>query len=126
MSIPIRNIAIIAHVDHGKTTLVIIFFSPERNFFVRTSRSKSASWTPWTLERERGITIAAKNARTFIYKRHQSEHRRHPWAQRLRRRSGRNLDMCGRSVLWLTPAKAAASNALCSAKGTQTKFKDLG
>ena len=58
----LRNIAIIAHVDHGKTTLV--------DAMLRHTRAVKASLTPegalimdsMDLERERGITIRAKNA----------------------------------------------------------------
>jgi GTP-binding protein len=57
----IRNIAIIAHVDHGKTTLVdkILWecktFSEHENTGILIMDNNE-------LERERGITITAKNA----------------------------------------------------------------
>ena len=55
----LRNIAIIAHVDHGKTTLVDRLLSnPGRS--AKTSGWPSARWIPNDLERERGITILAK------------------------------------------------------------------
>jgi GTP-binding protein len=61
----IRNIAIIAHVDHGKTTLVDQFFKQSgmfRDNQVITERLMDSM----DLERERGITIAAKNG-SFRY-----------------------------------------------------------
>ena len=57
----LRNIAIIAHVDHGKTTLVDEMLQPERRVPRQSSAWPTASWTPDDMERERGITIAAKN-----------------------------------------------------------------
>ncbi|MDC1142263.1 translational GTPase TypA [Planctomycetota bacterium] len=55
----IRNIAVVAHVDHGKTTLVDGFLE-EANFFGRKGHEE-AFMDQNPLERERGITILAKN-----------------------------------------------------------------
>ncbi|MEE8575762.1 MAG: translational GTPase TypA [candidate division Zixibacteria bacterium] len=56
----IRNIAIIAHVDHGKTTLVDAMFRQSGLF--RTGQVVDERiMDNMDLERERGITIAAKN-----------------------------------------------------------------
>ncbi|MDR2589227.1 MAG: translational GTPase TypA [Spirochaetales bacterium] len=56
----IRNIAIIAHVDHGKTTLVDALF--RRSGVFRSGQDVSDRvMDRLDLERERGITIAAKN-----------------------------------------------------------------
>jgi len=62
----IRNIAIIAHVDHGKTTLVDFMLKQTHTF-----RDNEAEMTQTTildsndLEREKGITILAKNTSVF-------------------------------------------------------------
>lgn len=58
----IRNIAIIAHVDHGKTTLVDALLRQ-----TGAISDASLSMDSNALERERGITIYAKNA-SFFYK----------------------------------------------------------
>jgi GTP-binding protein len=64
LSTGIRNIAIIAHVDHGKTTLVDAMlkqsgtFRSNENVIERVMDSNE-------LERERGITILAKNTAVF-------------------------------------------------------------
>ena len=58
--IPIRNIAIIAHVDHGKTTLVDAMFR-QCGLFRDGQVVDERLMDNMDLERERGITIAAKN-----------------------------------------------------------------
>ncbi|MDP7046826.1 MAG: translational GTPase TypA [SAR324 cluster bacterium] len=56
----IRNIAIIAHVDHGKTTLVDQMFR-QSGLFRDNQSVDERIMDSMDLERERGITIAAKN-----------------------------------------------------------------
>ena len=56
----IRNIAIIAHVDHGKTTLVDAMFR-QSGIFRDNQETAERLMDNMDLERERGITIAAKN-----------------------------------------------------------------
>ncbi|HKZ46771.1 MAG TPA: translational GTPase TypA [Thermodesulfobacteriota bacterium] len=56
----IRNIAIIAHVDHGKTTLVD-FMLKQAGIFRENERVEERVMDSIDLERERGITIMAKN-----------------------------------------------------------------
>ena len=60
MSTPIRNIAIIAHVDHGKTTLVDKMLHQAR-LFRDNQEVGELILDSNDLERERGITILAKN-----------------------------------------------------------------
>jgi GTP-binding protein len=62
----IRNIAIIAHVDHGKTTLVDQFFQ-QSGMFRDNQALTERLMDSMDLERERGITISAKNG-SFCYK----------------------------------------------------------
>ena len=56
----IRNIAIIAHVDHGKTTLVDQMFR-QAGLFRENQQVEERLMDSMDLERERGITISAKN-----------------------------------------------------------------
>jgi GTP-binding protein len=61
----IRNIAIIAHVDHGKTTLVDNLFK-QSGMFREGEAVADRLMDSMDLERERGITIAAKNCAITI------------------------------------------------------------
>jgi GTP-binding protein len=61
----IRNIAIIAHVDHGKTTLVDQMFR-QSGLFRDNQEVEERMMDSMDLERERGITIASKNG-SFAY-----------------------------------------------------------
>src|SRR5438477_5586484 len=56
----IRNIAIIAHVDHGKTTLVDFLFR-QTGTFRANEQVQERAMDSGDLEREKGITILAKN-----------------------------------------------------------------
>ena len=63
----IRNIAIIAHVDHGKTTLVDKMLL-QGKLFRDNQEQGELILDNNDLERERGITILAKNVSVVYYK----------------------------------------------------------
>jgi len=79
----IRNIAIIAHVDHGKTTLVDQMFK-QSGVFRENEHVAERFMDSMDLERERGITIASKNA-SFPLQRLLDQYHRHSRACRFRR-----------------------------------------
>ena len=62
----LRNIAIVAHVDHGKTTLVDGLLR-QANVFRANQQVNERVMDSNDLERERGITILAKNTAVSIY-----------------------------------------------------------
>jgi GTP-binding protein len=62
----IRNIAIIAHVDHGKTTLVDAMLKQTHSFAAHEQlNDQTTIMDSGELERERGVTILAKNTAVF-------------------------------------------------------------
>lgn len=62
----IRNIAIIAHVDHGKTTLVDVLLKQTKTFRENQKEMfQDLIMDSGDLEREKGITILAKNTSIF-------------------------------------------------------------
>ena len=61
----LRNIAIIAHVDHGKTTLIDSMLR-QAKIFRENQRVQERIMDSNDLERERGITILAKNTAISI------------------------------------------------------------
>src|ERR1700757_1997352 len=66
LSSGIRNIAIIAHVDHGKTTLVDAMLQQSGTFRSHEHHVERVMDSN-ELERERGITILAKNTAIFYH-----------------------------------------------------------
>ncbi len=82
----LRNIAIIAHVDHGKTTLIDRLLSQSGSFRENQKVAERAMDSN-DLERERGITILAK-VTSLNWKDNPHQHRRHPRPRRFRRRGG--------------------------------------
>src|SRR4030065_1430153 len=68
MNTKLRNVAIIAHVDHGKTTLVDGLLKQSNTFRQNeAAMSQTLIMDSSDQERERGITILAKNT-AIIYK----------------------------------------------------------
>ena len=82
----LRNVAIVAHVDHGKTTLVDAMLW-QSGTFRANQEVRERVLDSMDLERERGITIMAKNT-AVSYRGGQDQRRRYAGARGLRRRGG--------------------------------------
>ena len=82
----LRNVAIIAHVDHGKTTLVDALLRQSGAFRDNQAVAERVM-DSGDIERERGITILAKELLLHLQGR-QDQHRRYPGPRRLWRRGG--------------------------------------
>ena len=82
----LRNIAIIAHVDHGKTTLVDQLLK-QSGIFRANQEVAERVMDSNDLERERGITILSKKYGGHLsgYK---DQHCRYAWSRRFWRRGG--------------------------------------
>jgi len=85
----LRNVAIIAHVDHGKTTLVDAMLWQSGAFAAHKKQGEGQErmMDSMDLEREKGITILAKKYRGQTWKYHCKYHR-HPRARRFWWRGG--------------------------------------
>ena len=69
----LRNVAIVAHVDHGKTTLVDAMLR-QTNSFAAHAHLEERAMDSNDLEREKGITILAKNTAVSYEGIHAAEH----------------------------------------------------
>ena len=78
-----RNLAIVAHVDHGKTTLVDGMLW-QSGVFRANQEVNERVMDSMDLEREKGITILAKNT-SVRHGGREAQHRRHARPRRLRR-----------------------------------------
>ena len=68
----LRNVAIVAHVDHGKTTLVDAMLR-QTNSFDAHAHVDDRAMDSNDLEREKGITILAKNTAVIYQGAHATE-----------------------------------------------------
>lgn len=90
----IRNIAIIAHVDHGKTTLVDQMLK-QGGVYHENQQTVDRVMDSGAIERERGITILAKNTAVH-YGKTKINIVDTPRSRGLRRRSGTRAENGGR------------------------------
>ncbi len=112
----LRNIAIIAHVDHGKTTLADAMLW-QSGIFRENEQVVERVMDSMDLEREKGITIMAKNM-SIIYKGREDQHRGHPGPRRFRRRGGAHPEPGGwRHAPGGRHRRAAAPDPVCPGQG---------
>ena len=99
----IRNIAIIAHVDHGKTTLVDKMILAGHLLRTETNNGDLIMDNN-DLERERGITILSKNV-SVIYKDYKINIIDTPGHADFGGEVERVLNMCEECCSWLMPSR---------------------
>ena len=109
----LRNIAIIAHVDHGKTTLVDAMLR-QSGTFRDNEQVRDRVMDSMDLERERGITIMAKNT-AVRYGDVKINIVDTPGHADFGGEVERVLKMVDGVMLLSTPRKAAAPDAICAA-----------
>ena len=111
----IRNIAIISHVDHGKTTLLNAMLR-QTGIFRANQVMVERVMDSMDLEKERGITIMAKNTAIW-YNGSKNQYCRYARPCRFRRRSGTGPQHGGRSdPSGRCQRRAAAANTICFEK----------
>ncbi len=114
----LRNVAIVAHVDHGKTTLVDAMLWQSGSFRENQDVDERVMDSS-DLEREKGITILAKNT-VGAARRHEDQHHRHARPRRLRRRGrARPDDGRRRAAARRRLRRPAAADALRPAQGAR-------
>ncbi len=114
----IRNVAIVAHVDHGKTTLVDALLWQSGAFRANQDVAERVLDTG-DLEREKGITILAKNT-AVRYGGYEDQHRRYAGPCGLRGRGRARPHDGGRRALARGRERgAAAADALRASQGAR-------
>ena len=109
----IRNIAIIAHVDHGKTTLVDALLRQSHTVLNKEQQDEEMIMDSNELERERGITIFSKNA-SVEYKGVKINIIDTPGHADFGGEVERVLSMADGALLWLTPKKDPCHKPICT------------
>jgi hypothetical protein len=114
--ISLRNIAIVAHVDHGKTTLVDQLLK-QSGFFRHNQIVPERVLDSNDLERERGITILSKNT-SIVYKDTKINIVDTPVTLISAERWNVSSRWWTGSYCWLMPLKAPCRRPLCVKKSS--------